>query len=166
MIRGLMKRGGAVSARRPIPTVLRGHGSGSGPAVAGQPSRQLSGWETLSLGRVAARMGAPLESNPYQQASGRFLIWRFGWHLAQWERDPLLRGTVRRKVKRETRRPGRGRALSGRRSEWTAGEHEALLLMADRLHTVELALMLERPERGVSVKLSRLRKAQASGGTA
>ena len=132
-------------------------------ASAGQPSRQLSGWETLSLGRVAARMGAPLESNPYEQASGRFLVWRFGWCLTHWERDPLLRGAVRRKVKRETRRPGRGRALSGRRSEWTAGEHEALLLLADRLHTVELALMLERPERGVSVKLSRLRNSRVKG---
>lgn len=150
------------SARRPTSTVLRGRDDGPGPASAGEApgarSGELSGWEVFNLGRVAIGMGAPLDANPYPQGSGRALIWRHGWHCGHSGHDPLLRGAVRRNVQRETRRPGKGRALVGRRGEWSEAEDEALLLLAERLHTAELAAMLRRPERGVRNRRCRLRK--------
>ena len=174
MTRAFLRRGGAVVARlahnqdvggsNPPPASddcaaeVRGGGAVD-PAARGWSPAELAGALALTLGGLAFTHGKSLDDNCYVADSGHHIVWRHGWRCASRGHEPLRRREPRRNVQRETRRPGRGRAVQGRRSEWSAPEDEALLLLADRLSAAELADMTDRSIPSVRARLCRLRKA-------
>ena len=99
-------------------------------------------------GRMAWNLGRPSGENPHDDPLMR-RVWFWGYDF-----------DARRNAARETpvaqAHPGRGRAVMGRRSDWTQQDIE-LLWYAQHLPRDELCGLLKRSAGAVKVKLSRLR---------
>ena len=89
----------------------------------------------IAAGAVVHRLiGSKLSDNPHKRGTGAWYLWRYGWKT-KCRRD----GTVTRETLPQV---GRGKGALGERSEWTAGQIEALEMAEGWMMDREIAAML------------------------